>query len=66
MSCFSFYLFSFLFCKIREQKGGTGPAQGEGLAPVGGGRWQGKEEIWCKKCVHIHVNAKIMLIESVP
>jgi hypothetical protein len=26
MSCFSFYLFSLFFYKIREQKGGTGPA----------------------------------------
>jgi hypothetical protein len=32
--CFPFYLLSFLFCKIREQEGGTGSAQGEGLAPV--------------------------------
>jgi hypothetical protein len=42
MSCFSFYLFSFLFCNIREQEGGTGSAQGQGLAPVGGERWWGK------------------------
>jgi hypothetical protein len=32
MSCFSFYLFSFFFYKIREQEGRTGPAlpSGEG------------------------------------
>jgi hypothetical protein len=27
MSCFSFYLFSFFFFKIREQEGRIGPAQ---------------------------------------
>jgi hypothetical protein len=32
------YLFSFFFYKIREQVGGAGPAQGGGMAPVGGGR----------------------------
>jgi hypothetical protein len=42
MSCFSFYLFAFLLCKIREQEGGTGPAQREGLAPVAVGKWWGK------------------------
>jgi hypothetical protein len=30
MSCFSFYLFSFFFCNIGEQEGGTGPAWGRG------------------------------------
>jgi hypothetical protein len=38
MSCFSFYLFSFLSYKIREQEGGTSPAQdGEGSH-----QWQGR------------------------
>jgi hypothetical protein len=30
MSYFLFYLFSFFFCKIAEQDGGTSPAKGEG------------------------------------
>jgi hypothetical protein len=33
-----FFIFSFFFYKIREQEGITSPAQGEGLAPVGGER----------------------------
>jgi hypothetical protein len=36
-SCFSFCLFFCFSYKIKEQEGGTSPAQGEGLAPVGGG-----------------------------
>jgi hypothetical protein len=38
MLCFSFYLLSFVLCKIEEQEGRTGPAQGELLAPMGEGR----------------------------
>jgi hypothetical protein len=38
MSCFSFYHFSFFFYKIREQESRASPAQGAGLALVGGGR----------------------------
>jgi hypothetical protein len=37
MSCFLFYLLSFLFYKIGEQEGRTSPSQGEGLRPVEGG-----------------------------
>jgi hypothetical protein len=38
MSCFTFYLFSFCFCKTGEQEGGTSLASGgAGLTPVGGG-----------------------------
>jgi hypothetical protein len=36
---------------------------------VGGERWWGKgigEWIWCKKCVHMHVNAKMIPVEAVP
>jgi hypothetical protein len=33
---FLFFFFSFSICKIGEQEGRTGPAQGGGLAPVGG------------------------------
>jgi hypothetical protein len=33
-----FFFLSFLFCKIGEKGGRTGPAQGGGLAPVAGGR----------------------------
>jgi hypothetical protein len=50
MSCFSFSLFSFFFYKIREQEGGTSPAQGGRLAPVGGGRFSGIGEVFRKGC----------------
>jgi hypothetical protein len=30
-----FFFLSFLFCKLREQEGRTGPAQDGRLAPVG-------------------------------
>jgi hypothetical protein len=36
---------------------------------VGGGRWQGKwvgGGIWCKKYVYRHVNAKMILVETIP
>jgi hypothetical protein len=38
-----FFFLSFLFCKIGEQEGGIGPAQGRGLATVegAGGRERG-------------------------
>jgi hypothetical protein len=39
------------------------------VAPVGGGRWQGKGVggwIWCKKCVHMNVNEKIIPVEALP
>jgi hypothetical protein len=36
-------LFTFFFFKIREQEDRTGPEKEKGLAPVGGGRWQGKD-----------------------
>jgi hypothetical protein len=35
-----FFFFSFLFCKIGEQEG---EQVQPGVAPVGGGRWWGKE-----------------------
>jgi hypothetical protein len=35
----TFFFFSFLFCKIGEQEGVIGLAQGEALAPVGRARW---------------------------
>jgi hypothetical protein len=37
MSCFSFYLFSFFFYKIREQESRTGPVQGGGWH-----QWEGE------------------------
>jgi hypothetical protein len=36
MSCFSFYLFSFISYKIREKEGRTSPARGAGLTKMGG------------------------------
>jgi hypothetical protein len=40
-----------------------------GVVPVGGGRWWGKGVggwIRCKKCVHMYVNAKMILVETIP
>jgi hypothetical protein len=40
-----------------------------GVVPVGGGRWWGKGVggwIRCKKCVHMYVNAKMILVETTP
>jgi hypothetical protein len=62
-------LFSF-FCKIGEQKGGTGPTLGV-LVAVGEG---GDKERVCedeystmyKNCVCMHVNEKMILFESIP
>jgi hypothetical protein len=56
MSCFSFYFFSFFSYKIREQEGGTSPAQGGGLAPVEGadaGEWRYEGEYGAIKHVHM-------------
>jgi hypothetical protein len=36
--CTLFYLFSFFFYKTGDEEGGTSPAQGGRLAPVGEGR----------------------------
>jgi hypothetical protein len=38
MPCFSYYLLSVFFYKIREQAGKTGSVQ----------RWRGKGRRWCK------------------
>jgi hypothetical protein len=52
-----------------EDNGGTGPAQGIGLAPVGEGRWQRKQGrgwIQCQKCVHMYVNAIMIPVVTIP
>jgi hypothetical protein len=61
-----FYL--FLFNKIKEQEGGTGPGW---WAPVGGRKVKGKRSRrvnTVKKCVHAKkcVNAKMIPIETIP
>jgi hypothetical protein len=52
---FSFYLFFFIFYKIREQKGGTSPEGGAGIN--GRGRVLGKNgkegEYGTKMCIHV-------------
>jgi hypothetical protein len=68
MSCFSFYHFSFFSYKIREQENGTSIAQGEGLAPVGGGdvRERGLEEEYrAIKCAHVS-KYKNYTVETTP
>jgi hypothetical protein len=40
-----FFFLSFFYYKIREQEGRTDSVQGEGVAPVGGGSWQGKRVV---------------------
>jgi hypothetical protein len=49
-----FFFLSFLFCKIRDKKGGTGPSQEGDLATVsgGGGRERGKESEYSAKNVY--------------
>jgi hypothetical protein len=42
MSFVLFFIFSLFFYKIREQEGGTSPAQRDGIVPVGRGRCWGK------------------------
>jgi hypothetical protein len=64
MSCFNFYPLSSFFYKTGEQKRGTGPAQRRV-----GTSW--KEEVMgdrgrCKKCVHMHANAKMIPAETIP
>jgi hypothetical protein len=52
-----------------EQEGGTGTAKWGGLAPVGRERWQGKGVgggIWCKICVRMYINEKLISVETVP
>jgi hypothetical protein len=47
MSCFSFDLFSFFLCKIKEQEGRTGPVQGGELVSVEAGRRVNTGKIMC-------------------
>jgi hypothetical protein len=46
------------------------PWEGEGgLVPVEGGKWLRKGvggRIWCKYCVHIYVNGKMIPTETIP
>jgi hypothetical protein len=40
-----------------------------GVPPVGGGMFWGKgigRWIWCKKCIHMYVNAKMIPAETIP
>jgi hypothetical protein len=55
LSCFSFYLLCFLFYKIGEQE----VEQVLWGDRVGG--W-----IWCKQCIHMYVNSKMIPVETVP
>jgi hypothetical protein len=53
MSCFSFYLFYFLFCKISEQDSGREEMMGK----------EERGRVWCRKCVHMYVNIKVILLK---
>jgi hypothetical protein len=59
---FFFYLISIFFYKVGEQEGKTGSAgvEGSGKGKGRGGRTQ------CKKYVHMYVNAKMILAETIP
>jgi hypothetical protein len=61
MSCFSFSLFFSAKSENRRAERG-------GLAPVGGVRVRkGSRRVnTCKKCAHLHVNAKMIPVETVP
>jgi hypothetical protein len=57
----------FLFYKIREQEGRTGPVWGVGTS-VRRKEW-GKSigvQMWCKYCVHMYVNGKMRPVETIP
>jgi hypothetical protein len=58
------FFLSFLFYKIGEQESRTGPAQGERVG-TSGSRGDSREK-GCKKCVHMHLNAKMIPVETIP
>jgi hypothetical protein len=69
MSCFSFYLFSFFFYKIREQEGRTGPIQGRRTGTSGREWVAGKGDNrmnMVQICVNMCVNAKMIPDETIP
>jgi hypothetical protein len=56
MSCFSFYLFSFFFYKIREQEGRTHPPRGKSWHQWergGMGKRVKRANMVQKKCAHM-------------
>jgi hypothetical protein len=67
MPCFSFCLFSSV--KLESRSAEQVLSRWVGLARVGEDKWWGKGvggRIQCKKCVHVHVNAKMMPVETSP
>jgi hypothetical protein len=57
---------SFFFCKIREQESRTSSAwgvgdNGSGEKSVGEGGW-----IYCKFCVHMYINGKMIIQGTIP
>jgi hypothetical protein len=65
----SFFIFFFPLLQNQRIGGWNRSSSGGWLVLVGGGRWQGKGVggwIWCKKCVHMYENAKMMPVETVP
>jgi hypothetical protein len=73
-----FFLLFLFFCKIVEQENGTGPnwcgQWGVGgmvswylWEPGGGCKMVNESEwAWCKYCVHMYVNGKIVSVETIP
>jgi hypothetical protein len=53
------FFLSFLFCKIGVQEGRTCPGMGEVVGK------RGRRVNMVQKCVHRHVNAKMIPVETV-
>jgi hypothetical protein len=62
-----FFFFSFFFQKIGEQGGGTGPDQGKvNINERGEVVGKGSRKVnMVQNCVHMHVNAKIIPVETI-
>jgi hypothetical protein len=55
----------FFLLQNGEQEGGTGPAWGGNGWHQWGGRKDVRRWVWCKYCVHMHINRKMIPIETI-
>jgi hypothetical protein len=66
MSLFFFFCFSYTKSENRRVEQVL-PGRG-GLVPLGRGRREQKDEgvgIWCKYCVHMYINGKMVSVETI-
>jgi hypothetical protein len=67
MPCFSFSFFFSAKLGNRRVEQVLPRVEGWHQWEVGGGEERGQEgEYGAKKCVHMHVNAKMILVETIP